>query len=100
MDQARRSQEAYETLTKTLLGVSDSPAPTLTTSPPPSNGNSPGPEDIFDGLSPQIQETLLREYGEHLARFSTLSGQPPRANPAVEQIAPGVLPNETSYATT
>jgi hypothetical protein len=93
-EQAQRAQEAYETLTKTLLGVMDSPPqPVMTSSgsPPPT---STGPADIFEGLSPEIQETLLREYSEHLATFSTLSGKPPRANPLVEQIVPGILPNE------
>ena len=76
-------------LTRDLLGF-QSPTPTM--SPPKPSVRSPEPERDpladFEGLSPEIQETLLREYREHLANVP----RPTTINPAVEQITPGQIP--------
>jgi hypothetical protein len=94
-------REAYIALTQSLLGVSvSSPAPTPTTRNGSTTQSSPSPDEVFDGLSPEIQANLLREYDEHLAKFQTLSGRPARVNPLVEQIVPGQMPNETVYGPT
>ena len=87
---AEAARRDYTELTRTLLGVQPaSVSQTQTTLPPPSAESSMPPEDIFDGLSPEIQAALMREYEENLARSRNLSGAPPRIHPEVEQITPG-----------
>ena len=79
---------AYESLTRTLLGVPSEVSPTATTLTLPTSSPYEGPEAEFGSLP--IDEDLMREYEEHLASNSTLSGQPARTNPMVEQITPGM----------
>jgi hypothetical protein len=90
----RETMRAYESLTRTLLGVpSDSPAQTVTISQPQQNSRSPEPGVLFGDLP--LDEDLMREYEEHLAMNGTLSGKPARTNPEVPQIVPG-QPNVTA----
>ena len=73
-------------LSRQLLGLGN---PTPPTSPPRTSATSPEPEreplSELEGLSPEIQEALLREYREHLASVP----RPRTINPEVEQIVPG-----------
>jgi hypothetical protein len=85
----RETTREHHLLTRTLLGVqSDSPSRTVTMSTPPVSEMFKEPEADFGALP--IDEDLMREYQEHLDTYGTLSGQPARTNPAVEQIVPGI----------
>jgi len=77
----------YTSLTRTLLGVPDSLAPTETTLQPLRPEPWHEPEAEFGTLP--IDEDLMREYNEFLDSHGTLSGQSPRTNPMVPQIVPG-----------
>jgi hypothetical protein len=81
--------QAYDTLVKAMLGVPASPTQTETTYEPPPMPKSSEPEDAFDQLSPEIQNALLREHQEFLAKNGTLSGGPARIHPDVPQMIPG-----------
>jgi hypothetical protein len=88
----RATMKDYTSLTRTLLGVqSDSPAQTVTMSQPPRPEASTLLDVPFGDLP--VDEDLMREYQEHLDSFGTLSGEPARTNPMVEQIVPGQMPS-------
>lgn len=87
----REIMKDYSSLTRTLLGVpSDSQAQTQTTFVQPKNDVSTQPDVPFGDLP--VDEDLMREYEEFVAMNGTLSGQPPRSSPSVEQIVPGQVP--------
>lgn len=84
----RAIMKDYSSLTRTLLGVpSDSPTQTQTTFVQPKSDVST-PLDVPFGELP-VDEDLMREYQEWLDENGTLSGQPARTSPLVEQIVPG-----------
>lgn len=98
MEMTKASEARYATLTSRLLGAAED-APTETMSSPPSSANWPEPENDFALLSPEIQEAILREQSE-MNGSRNLSGKPPRQNPNVPQITPGLLPSEAQLPTT
>jgi hypothetical protein len=84
----REIMRDYTSLTRTLLGVApDSPLQTQTTSQELKRPEWQPPEAEFGSLP--VDQDLMREYEEHLARNGTLSGRPARTHPEVQQITPG-----------
>jgi hypothetical protein len=81
------SLEEERRLNRELLGLSlpmqpTSPQPLSVISPPPVPQELP---DVLDGLTPEMQEVLTREYAEEMSKHpKNLS-----VNPQVPQIIPG-----------
>lgn len=79
------SLEEERRLNRELLGLSQtpptSPQNVIVSSPPPENE----PVDPLEGLSPEMQEVLMREYAEEMAKYPKNQS----VHPEVPQIVPG-----------